>query len=116
MTAEAIVLATEGSAYELGVCKDVGDQLERHYPGWQWMVTVPPKGGVVHIQSMHMDPKYGFIVKLTRSYSASHLAREAVRAGGELLERCNMPRNRYDYDRERSAANKNIFQFLVHQR
>jgi hypothetical protein len=117
MTADLISLERNvQDAYEIGVCKQVGDELERHYPGWMWMVSVPPKGGVVQIRSGYMDPRQGFVVKLVASYSASHLAREAVRAGGELLERVNMPRSKYEYDREMAASNKTLHHFLTFQR
>lgn len=115
MTSELIAIGSQAGAYEMGVCKQVGDELERAYPGWSWMVTVPPKGGVVQIRSMHMNPRYGFVVKLTQNYSASHLAKEAMRAGGELLERTGMPRSRYDYERQMSAANNNVLSFLTFQ-
>jgi len=115
MTSELIAIGNEAGAYEMCVCKQVGDELERHYPGWQWLITVPPKGGVVQIRSMHMEARYGFVLKLGASYSASHLAKEAVRAGGELLERTGMPRSRFDYDRQMAAANKNLLQFLTFQ-
>jgi hypothetical protein len=118
MTAEAICLDTEVSnAFDLGICKQVGDQLETHYPGWGWMVTVPPRQGVAQIRSMHMDARYGFVIKLTAGYySASDLAKQAVRAGGEMLERTGMPRSKFEWDRLKSARNKNILDFLTFQR
>lgn len=115
MTTEVITLEQTG-AYEMGACQQVGDALERHYPGWMWMVASPPKSGMVFVKSGFMDPAYGFKLNLPRSYSASDLAHEAVLAGGELLERVGMPRSKYDFDRERAAQNKSPMDFLTFQK
>lgn len=115
MTTELVSLEG-GNAYDMCICQQVGDALERAYPGWMWIVTVPPRGGIAQIRSGYMDARWGFNVRLVDSYSASHLAKEAVRAGGELLERTNQPRSRYDRDREVSATNKNLLHFLTFQR
>lgn len=115
MTTEVISLDRTG-AYEMGVCKQVGDTLERHYPGWMWMVASPPKSGVVQVKSGYMDPRHGFVLRLPESYSASNLAEEAIRAGGEMLERVGMPRSRFDADRERAASNKTLHDFLTFQK
>lgn len=115
MSTELIALDTNTkTAFEMGIAKQAGDELERHYPGWMWFIEV--KGGVVEIRSGYMDFKHGFRVKITKEYySASQLAKEIVRAGGEMLERTNMPRSRYDHDKQKSANNKNLLQSLTFQ-
>lgn len=114
MTAELITL-DQGDAYEMGICKQVGDALEAHYPGWMWMIAAPKKQGVVIIKSGYMDPRHGFVLRLPEVYSASELVRQAIRAGGELLERTGMPRSRFDAAREQAAPNKNAYDFLTFQ-
>lgn len=116
MTTEFVTLEASAHAYDLNVAKEVADALERHYPGWMWMVSVPPKGGIAQVRSGYMDMRMGFVVRLVDSYSASQLAKEAVRAGGELLERTNMPRSRFDHQRRLAAANKNVLDVLTFQR
>jgi hypothetical protein len=113
MTSDLIMLSGHSTAYDIGVCKAVGDELERHYPGWQWMVESPSRQGVVRVKSGHMDSRYGFNIRLDRAYSSSYLAKMAIKAGGELLERCGMPRSKYDYDREHCAQNRNLLTFLT---
>ncbi len=115
MTAELIALQ-QGDAYEMGICKQVGDALEHHYPGWMWMIACPAKQGIVVVKSGYMDPKYGFVIRLNTTFSASELTKQAVQAGGELLERTGMPRSRYSETRDHAAANKNALDFLTFQK
>jgi hypothetical protein len=115
MSSDFVTIEQSQHAWELGVAREVGDTLERHYPGWMWCVDVPAKQGVVRVKSGFMDMRFGFTLKLVESYSATHLAKEAVRAGGELLERAGMPRSRYTFDREAAAGNRNPRGFLSFQ-
>jgi len=81
----------------------IGDTLETYYPGWLWFVEV--KGGIASIKSMHANPKYAYVLRLLSGfYSASDLKRQVIHAGGELLERLNMPRNRADWDKIQATA------------
>jgi hypothetical protein len=98
MSSDIIMMGDMESATAAHHAKLIGDCLETAYPGWMWFVEV--KGGIATIKSMHADAKFGFVLHLlTGFYSASDLKRQALRAGGELLERLGMPRRRADWDR-----------------
>ena len=98
MTSDIISLDSDlASATTVNTVRLIGDALEATYPGWLWYVEV--RGGVAHIQTMHADPKRGYRLKLTTGfYSASDLKKQAIMAGGELLERLGLPRRRADWD------------------
>ena len=101
------------SATTVNTVRLIGNALEAEYPGWLWYVEV--RGGVAHIQTMHADPRRGYRLKLlTGFYSASDLKKQAIRAGGELLERLNLPRRRADWDAMRTKA-KDVNGFLRYQ-
>lgn len=73
------------------LCEQVAEALEEHYPGWEWIVF-PQGPGCIIVQSLKMIGRWGFDLRPGRSYSASMWKREAIMAGGELLERYGMPR------------------------
>lgn len=76
---------------QLHLCEQVAEALEEHYPGWEWAVY--PQGvGCVIVQSRKMLGRWGFDLRPGKAYSASMWKREAIMAGGELLERYGMPR------------------------
>ena len=74
--------------------KEVGDTLNQHYPNHLWAVSW--QGGVLIVKNLAISSFYGFVLKYADSYSASHLAQQAVIAGGELLERAKMVRGKWD--------------------
>lgn len=79
-----------GEIENMDDAKAVGDALETAYPGYLWMVS--SASGVIAVKNGMLSQfgQYGMI--LPKHYSASHLKAEAIRAGGELLERCGLPR------------------------
>jgi hypothetical protein len=72
--------------------KEVGETLNQHYPGHLWAVSV--QGGVLVVKNLAISTFYGFVIKHADAFSASDLARTAVLAGGELLERAGMSRDK----------------------
>ena len=72
--------------------KEVGDTLAKHYSGHLWVVSV--QGGVLVVKNLAISSFYGFIIKHIDSFSASDLAKKAVLAGGELLERAGIDRTK----------------------
>lgn len=76
---------------QLELCKQVAEALEEHYPGWGWIVY-PQGHGCIVVQCAQMMGRWGFDLRPGRGYSASQWKREAIMAGGELLERYGMPR------------------------
>lgn len=75
--------------------KQVATYLTRAYPDHPWMVGWAP-GMTLVVKHMAGQAKYGYTIDAAKSFSASHLARAAVMAGGELLERMGMPRGRWN--------------------
>lgn len=74
------------------MCRWIGSVLLRHYPNRQWFVEVSMEGGVAKIQSPSISNNYGFVVHIDKPREA--LERAVVRAGGELLERFGLSRER----------------------
>lgn len=104
-----IIVAEQGNADEaldMEKAKEVADTLFRTYPGYLWAVGVQGRILAVQILGMmgltqkfegagnnpwHWD-RYKFAIKHLDAYSASDLAKKAVMAGGEILERAGLPR------------------------
>lgn len=80
--------------------------LDKHYPGHQWAVHVNSEGRVIDIRNLAISGYYGFRILMTRKteggimYDPSHeeLKKEAVMAGGEILERAGLKRGKFDQD------------------
>ena len=83
------------------LAKTIGDTLEKHYPGWAWQINVKSEAnaGVINVISAVLNdwtPKmYGYVLHLGKLGSHKDIVHKAVVAGGELLERANMPRDRW---------------------
>lgn len=69
--------------------------LQRHYPGHRWVVEVKTDQGVAFIRNFFADPRRGFVIHLSRCENANDVVREAMRAGGELLERYGIKRQSF---------------------
>ncbi len=78
------------------IAKIAAQVLTKHYPNHLWVVGWMP-GMALAIKNMAIDDgRYGFTVDVPRASSVSELEREIVKAGGELLERCGVPRGAWD--------------------
>ena len=75
---------------ELNLMTQVRDTLERHYPGHFWLVGV--NQSIIVIRNTLLSGEYGYVIPIPMIYSASYLADEVMRAGGEILERYRMQR------------------------
>lgn len=76
--------------------KETAQVLSKAYPNHLWMVGWAP-GGVLVVKNMAIDDgRYGFTIDAARSFSSSDLAHQAKKAGGELLERCGVPRGAWN--------------------
>ena len=84
------------NALDYIMAKDVGDTLNKHYPGHLWAVYV--KDSLIYVKNLMLSGKWGFIVKTADCFSATELNRRLVRAGGELLERYRQRRTGVDMD------------------
>jgi hypothetical protein len=86
--------------YDISLGKQIGDALERHYPGYGWAIHVASDLGLIYIYcgwiTAHVYHPYGFTQKFDRfSQTYDQMVAEAVRAGGEMLERARLPRSRF---------------------
>lgn len=82
--------------------KDIADKLERLYPGWLWAVQPDERGGVINIFSMRLSMRWGYRLH-TKNVQQDPHRRDAMRAGGEILDRFGMPRGRYDRSKWQAA-------------
>lgn len=85
------------------------EALHLAYPGYAWMVDVPPGQNVMKVKNLDLCPRgtYGIVFHKS-NLSGSNVARTMVRAGGELLERWNVERK--GYTDERLAGREMIFE------
>lgn len=93
--AEVTSVDAESSQMEL-IAKMAAMKLSEHYPSHVWMVGWAP-GMTLVIKNMAIDDgRYGFTVDAARAASVSELERSIVYGGGELLERCGVPRGAWN--------------------
>lgn len=79
-------------AADLAMTLRISETLERHYPAHPWMVTVSHAQGIAQIKlPLVMKRNQAYILHLDKLAVDPGL-RKVVRAGGEILERYNMPR------------------------
>lgn len=86
---------SENSQMEL-IAKLAAKRLTEHYPDHIWMVGWAPGMTLVIKNMMIDDGRYGFTVDAARAASVSELEKAIIIGGGELLERCGVPRGRWD--------------------
>lgn len=81
--------------FDTWIALQVAKVLTHYYYGYDWHVVADSRQGIVHfaIPSL-MGPTLRYIIRLAQY---DHLdKRMIVRAGGELLERMNLPRRAVD--------------------
>lgn len=76
---------------EAWMAQQIGEELVLHYPGYKWAVQVNAPGGVAYIRNMNVDGDKGFIIHLAGK-NAHDLQMQAIKAGGEMLERYGLTR------------------------
>jgi hypothetical protein len=72
-------------------------KLWDHYPGATWRVDVNGKRGTVDVFCMNLSGRWGVRWKIGRIYGDPNLYWIKM-AGGELMERANIARGRFDED------------------
>lgn len=72
--------------------KIVGDILNDHYPCHLWMVSW--QGGALVVKNLALGSHYGYILRDESDYGV--LRREAIKAGGEMLERARLRRGKWN--------------------
>lgn len=86
---------THADAINLAMAQKIGLVLEQHYPGHFFYVEVDARTGVAKINIPNVMGSYYYIVHLSTLKSDPGM-RSIIKAGGEILERYNMPRSRVD--------------------
>jgi len=77
--------------------KRCGAALEAKYPGWMWLLNPDEEAGVMYFYSLRLSGEWGYILKI-EDVQAGDAEKMAVMAGGEILERYNIRRGRYDVE------------------
>jgi hypothetical protein len=94
-TVEVNSVDAETSQMEL-MAKLSAQKLTEHYPNHLWAVGWAP-GMTLVIKNMAVDDgRYGFTVDASKAASISELEKAVIFGGGELLERCGVPRGAWD--------------------
>lgn len=77
------------------VCRAVGEDLDKHYPGYPWMVGCNHEAGTLYIDlGIDKQPHlrtYGYQLNISSVIGPGGQLR-VMRAGGELLERFGLRR------------------------
>lgn len=87
---------SEFSAQDAAVCKTVFAILQRAYPDHPWSIAVDHRAGTIIIDLMYYKPRkyHNFAYRLFLStLLQANNEKRIVQAGGELLERFNIPRD-----------------------
>jgi hypothetical protein len=78
------------------IAKMSAQVLTRHYPNHLWAVGWAP-GYTLVIKNMAIDDgRYGFTVDAAKAATVSELEKAVMYGGGELLERCGVPRGAWN--------------------
>lgn len=81
------------------LCKNALDTLYKKYPGYMWMVMVDDVAGIMNIECLNASGRFGFTLHMKNIvHDAGVLNKRVMRAGGELLERYGLSRNRAKAD------------------
>lgn len=99
-------------AADMELAVAVYHKLDEHYPGHQWRVNADHEAGIVTVQLLYIDllrrnVKWGYVIHIAR-LNGDPTCLAAVMAGGELLERFNLSRQRGRVDwetKQRALAN-----------
>jgi hypothetical protein len=78
----------------VNLVKDIADKLEKLYPGWMWAVQPDHRGGVINIFSWRCSGQWGYRLH-TKRVQNDPTRRDAMEAGGEILERFGFRRTAY---------------------
>jgi len=83
------------------LCKDVGDHLNRMYPGWMWAIQIFDEWHeAISIKNLMLSNRYGHVLHTNGILTRKAVLQSAMRAGGDVLERFGQPRGRCHEDWE----------------
>lgn len=90
--------AMHRNANDQNMAKTLCEVLQKHYPDHLWAVNVNGRTGIITIRDLYLSGQWGYVLKIGAVYSISSLERDAVHAGGEILERFRMSRAQFRAD------------------
>lgn len=93
-----LVTLEESNVADFDTAKQVAERLHALYPGHMWAVHCQWAQGILTIRNLALPAQYGYIVKILEVWSASELMRQAMTAGGEILERYRLRRGAFHGD------------------
>jgi len=86
-------------ALDLQKAKEVATTLEKHYPDHPWLISFQGRALIIRHLAISDTVReemgregFGFVLKHIDSSSATELAKNAVMAGGQMLEAFGLPR------------------------
>lgn len=86
------------AAQEIAVAKWTGELLDRNYPGHPWYVEVKinAKGGIIQIQLRGLMPAdRWYVCNVNDVLHDPGGKRTVLKGAGEILERYNLPRQKF---------------------
>ena len=83
------------TAEDEGYFRQISAILNEHYPGHQWVVSPRSKQGVVHIRNYGLSDRFGYTLHVKNIKQHDDLKRLTIMMAGELLERFDVPRERF---------------------
>ena len=96
--------AEKAAAYrDAMLAKKIGERLELDYPGHYFLTEVMRDQGVAVIRHPLLPAKMGVVIHM-KTLASDPALRSVMRAGGEVLERFNIDRGRYNRDNYRAVA------------
>lgn len=88
---------------EFVLANEINNHLQRIYPNYRWMVAVDTIGGIIKIAESNLqDPTTPYMIRLDEVPSDKILHRYLIKAGGEILERFNVGRERKTQEQVRT--------------
>lgn len=81
------------------LAKNCSEVLEKSFPGYLWAVHVNEREGFVDLFNLNISGQHGFSIKLNGFYSWDSIRDKVMRAGGEILERHKLPRERWNQEK-----------------
>jgi hypothetical protein len=94
---------TETASFDLTMACETGLTLHSHYRGHPWTVEVDSKQGVCLITLPILLGNWKYTIPLKMLNPAM-----VIKAGGEILERFNLPRSRIDFASFLEARGKSV--------
>jgi hypothetical protein len=81
--------------HDVDLARAIGAKLSEAFPGHPWFVEVDSVGGMVHISIPALMHNWRFNLRL-RDLASDPGWKAVIKAGGEILERWNIPRSTID--------------------